>query len=140
MDILSTIHSGRLSWFFMESHLNRAKPLRLDAIIVPEEYLETHQHLLDLRDKMFAHADLDLLEELILWTRAFEFGRCDYYRRKSEDGKWVHLSKSKKHRQISLTGRGLDRKDELSRRKTLESMGRDSETRRTLRVQCWGKV
>jgi len=37
-------------------------PLRLDAVLVPEEFLETHKSLLDFRDKMFAHADLDLVE------------------------------------------------------------------------------
>lgn len=39
------------------------KPLKLDAIIVPEEFKKTHRDLLDFRDKMFAHTDLDIVDE-----------------------------------------------------------------------------
>jgi hypothetical protein len=38
-------------------------PLRLDPVLVPEEFWEEHQTLLSFRDKMFAHTDLDLVAE-----------------------------------------------------------------------------
>jgi hypothetical protein len=37
--------------------------LRLDADLVQNDWRETHQTLLDFRDKMFAHTDLDLVAE-----------------------------------------------------------------------------
>src|SRR5947209_8873300 len=39
------------------------QPLRLQTDIVDDEWLEIHQTLLDFRDKMFAHTDLDLVAE-----------------------------------------------------------------------------
>jgi hypothetical protein len=38
-------------------------PLRLDTNIVSVEFRDVHQSLQDLRDKMFAHADLDLVSQ-----------------------------------------------------------------------------
>lgn len=38
-------------------------PLRLQSDIVDGDWSETHQTLLDFRDKMFAHTDLDLVTE-----------------------------------------------------------------------------